>query len=202
MEVFNVTTKNKITEYDVILASASPRRKELMQLITSSFRVIPSDCGEDVPTGTAPEMTAEYLSAQKCSCISEVYGRALVIGCDTVVICEGEVLGKPLDEEDARRMLKLLSGKTHKVITGCTISCAGSSSSFSVCTEVTFRSLTDEQIDAYIATGEPMDKAGAYGIQGQGALMVEKINGDFYNVVGLPVSELYVRLTEFISQDS
>lgn len=196
--------ENLLSEYDVILASASPRRKELMGLICNDFRVIPSDCGEDIPEDIKPEDTAEYLSQIKCGCIAEVYRNALVIGCDTVVICDGKTLGKPKDEQDAREMLKMLSGKTHQVITGVTISCGnpscgGKKSSFSVCTDVTFRTLSDEDISGYVQTGEPMDKAGAYGIQGKGALLAEKINGDFYNVVGLPVSELAAKLKEFIS---
>ncbi|WP_294406874.1 Maf family protein [uncultured Ruminococcus sp.] len=195
-----MTTKNLLTEYDVILASASPRRKELIQLVCGNFRIIPADCGEEVPEGMQAEKIPEYLSAKKCECISEVYGRALVIGCDTVVINDGKVLGKPADEEDAAQMLRSLSGRTHKVITGCTISCGERQRSFSVCTEVTFRELSDDDIEEYVATGEPMDKAGAYGIQGKGALFVEKINGDYYNVVGLPVSELAVQLADFVKK--
>lgn len=192
-----MNTENLLSEYDVILASASPRRKELMGLICKDFRVIPSDCGEDIPEDIKPEMTAEYLSRIKCGCISEVYRNALVIGCDTVVLCDGKVLGKPEDEQDAARMLRMLSGKTHQVITGVTISCGIKKSSFSVCTDVTFRTLSDEDINDYVATGEPMDKAGAYGIQGKGALLAKKINGDFFNVVGLPVSELAAKLKNF-----
>lgn len=192
-----MNTENLLSEYDVILASASPRRKELMGLICKDFRVIPSDCGEDIPEDIKPEMTAEYLSRIKCGCISEVYRNALVIGCDTVVLCDGKVLGKPEDEQDAARMLRMLSGKTHQVITGVTISCGTKKSSFSVCTDVTFRTLSDEDINDYVATGEPMDKAGAYGIQGKGALLAKKINGDFFNVVGLPVSELAAKLKNF-----
>lgn len=195
-----MNTENLLSEYDVILASASPRRKELMGLICRDFRVIPSDCEEDVLEEIRPEMTAEYLSKQKCGCIAEVYRNALVIGCDTVVICGGKVLGKPEDERDAKEMLRTLSGKTHQVITGVTISCGGRQSSFSVCTNVTFRQLSDEDISDYVKTGEPMDKAGAYGIQGKGALLAEKINGDFYNVVGLPISELASKLREFIQK--
>lgn len=193
-----MTTKDLLLEYDVILASQSPRRKELLQLICGNFRIIPSDCEEIIPQDILPESIAEYLSDIKCRCIAEIYDNSLVIGCDTVVICDSIVLGKPKDEKDASRMLGLLSGKTHKVITGCTIAINKKYMSFSVETKVKFRTLDDEQINAYIATGEPMDKAGAYGIQGNGALLVEKIDGDYFNVVGLPVSELAVKIKSFL----
>ena len=192
-------TKDLLLEYDVILASQSPRRKELLQLICDNFRIIPSDCEEKIPQDILPEMIAEYLSNLKCRCIAEIYDNSLVIGCDTVVICDGVVLGKPVDEKDAGRMLSILSGKTHKVITGCTLAINKKYMSFSVETKVKFRNITDEQIAAYIATGEPMDKAGAYGIQGVGSLLVEKIDGDYFNVVGLPVSELAVQIRNFLN---
>ncbi len=192
-----MSIENLLSEYDVILASASPRRKELMGLICRDFRVIPSDCEEDIPEDIKPEATAEYLSRIKCGCIAEVYRNALVIGCDTIVLSDGKVLGKPENEQDASQMLRMLSGKTHQVITGVTISCGVNKMSFSVSTDVTFRKLSNEDICDYVKTGEPMDKAGAYGIQGKGALFAEKINGDFFNVVGLPVSELAAKLKEF-----
>ena len=187
-----------LLEYDVILASASPRRKELMQIICSNYRIIPSDCEEILPEDIVPEMAAEYISNAKCRCIAGVYDNSLVIGCDTVVINDGIVLGKPSDKDNAAHMLRSLSGKTHKVITGVTIGKGRHFSSFSTTTEVTFRNLSEEDIQDYIATGEPMDKAGAYGIQGFGSLLVEKINGDFYNVVGLPVSDLAAELKKFL----
>ncbi len=189
-----MTIRDILNEYDVILASASPRRKELMEYICTSFRVIPADCDETLPDDIAPEKAAQYLSKKKCECIAGVYQSSLVIGCDTVVICDGKLLGKPADEQDARDMLKTLSGKVHEVRTGVTVRCGSKELSFTEVTKVKFRVLSDETIDAYIASGEPMDKAGAYGIQGYGALLAEKIDGDFFNVVGLPVSELAERI--------
>ncbi|MBR1562478.1 MAG: septum formation protein Maf [Ruminococcus sp.] len=188
---------NRISGCDVILASASPRRKELLELITDNFRVIPSDCDETLPEGIVPEDTAEYLSRIKCMSIAEVYESSIVIGCDTVVIC-GEVMGKPSDREDAERMLRLLSGRTHKVITGVTLAYKGKSISFSEVTEVTFLELSDEDIALYLDSGEPFDKAGAYGIQGLGSMLVSGIKGDFFNVVGLPVSRLAGELGTFL----
>ncbi len=191
--------KNLLMEYDVILASASPRRKELMQLICPSFRVIPADCGEAVPEALGARDVPGYLSYQKCECISQVYQKAVVIGCDTVVTtADGEILGKPKDEEDAKRMLRLLSGRVHTVDTGVSVSHNGHIETLTETTKVWFKELTDEEIDDYVATGEPMDKAGAYGIQGEGTLLVEKIEGDFFNVVGLPVSKLAAKLHEML----
>lgn len=191
--------KNLLMEYDVILASASPRRKELMQLICPSFRVIPADCGEAVPEALGARDVPGFLSYQKCSCISQVYQKSVVIGCDTVVTtADGEILGKPKNEEDAKRMLRLLSGRMHTVDTGVSISHNGHIDTFTETTKVWFNDLTDEQIDDYVATGEPMDKAGAYGIQGEGTLLVDKIEGDFFNVVGLPVSKLAGRLHDIL----
>ncbi len=187
-------------EYDVILASASPRRKELLSLMCENFRVIPSDCDETIPADVAAELAPEYLSGIKCRCIASVYDLSVVIGCDTVVICGGKVLGKPADEADAIKMLESLSGKTHDVITGVTIGRGCRYRSFSVDTKVTFRELGRDEILTYVKSGEPMDKAGAYGIQGKGALLVEKIEGDFFNVVGLPVSRLAEEMHEFLKK--
>lgn len=187
-------------EYDVILASASPRRKELLSLMCENFRVIPSDCDETIPADVAAELAPEYLSGIKCRCIASVYDLSVVIGCDTVVICDGKVLGKPADEADAIQMLESLSGKTHDVITGVTIGRGCRYRSFSVDTKVTFRELDRDEILTYVKSGEPMDKAGAYGIQGKGALLVEKIEGDFFNVVGLPVSRLAEEMHEFLKK--
>lgn len=195
----SLTIKDLMMEYDVILASASPRRKELMQLICPSFRVIPADCGEAVPEAMGAKDVPGFLSYQKCKCISKVYQNAVVIGCDTVVTtADGEILGKPKDREDAKRMLRLLSGRMHTVDTGVSISRNGHIDTFTETTKVWFRELSDEEIDDYIATGEPMDKAGAYGIQGEGTLLVDKIEGDFFNVVGLPVSKLAIRLHDIL----
>ena len=196
----SVNIASELMEYDVILASASPRRKELLSLMCENFRVIPSDCDETIPADVAAELAPEYLSGIKCRCIASVYDLSVVIGCDTVVICDGKVLGKPADEADAIKMLESLSGKTHDVITGVTIGRGCRYRSFSVDTKVTFRELGRDEILTYVKSGEPMDKAGAYGIQGKGALLVEKIEGDFFNVVGLPVSRLAEEMHEFLKK--
>ncbi len=174
----------------LILASASPRRKELIGLISKDVKIYPADVDEgfsnDIPAENVPEM----LALRKAKAVAELFPDDTVIGSDTSVIIDGEILGKPKDEADAVRMLRLLSGKTHKVITGCAIFKKGRSLSFSETTDVTFYPLSEEEIDGYIATNEPYDKAGAYGIQGYGSLLIKGINGDYFNVVGLPVAKL------------
>ena len=181
----------------VILASKSPRRKELMEKICPGFLCDPAQGEETVPEGLPVTETAEYLSRQKAM---EVAGRHdftdVVIGSDTVVICDGVIFGKPKDREDAVKMLRALSGKTHTVSTGVTIVSGNETESFTSETRVTFYDLTEKEIEKYVNTGEPMDKAGAYGIQGSGALYVKKIEGDYYTVVGFPVAEVYRRLNE------
>ena len=194
----SVNISSELMDYDVILASASPRRKELLSLMCENFRVIPSDCDEKIPEDVTPELAPEYLSGIKCRCIASVYDLSVVIGCDTVVICDGEVLGKPVDEADAIRMLKMLSGKTHHVVTGVTLGRGCRYSSFSVDTAVTFRELSDQEIKAYVKSGEPMDKAGAYGIQGRFAAYIKGIEGDYANVVGLPVGRLYQEIKRLL----
>ncbi len=181
----------------IILASASPRRQELLKLITEDFAVVPSDIDETVPDTIAVECRPEYLAVKKARHIFENgYEKDVVIGCDTGVVIDGKMLGKPMDAADAKAMLKSLSGRTHKVITGCCICKNGVQKSFSQVTEVEFYPLSEDDIDNYIATGEPMDKAGAYGIQGKGSLLVKSINGDYFNVVGLPVALLNQKLIE------
>ena len=194
----SLTIRDTLREYDVILASSSPRRKELLQLICSNFRVIPPECDEKLPADIPVSEAAEYLSDLKCRYIADIYDNSIVIGCDTMVICGGVIYGKPSDEQDARRMLRALSGKEHVVVSGVTVGYQKKFLSFSVRTYVTFRELSDEDIDIYCRTGEPLDKAGAYGIQGLGSMLVKKINGDFYNVVGLPVSEIASNLEGFL----
>ncbi len=175
----------------IILASQSPRRKELLSLITNDFSVIPAYVDETVPDNISVYETAEFLSKIKASALAcDVSDGDIIIGADTVVICDGQIFGKPKDKADAFNMLSKLSGKTHKVITGVTIIKNKAVNSFSVTTEVTFYQLSENEINDYIETNEPMDKAGAYGIQGKGSLLVEKINGDYFNVVGLPIARL------------
>ncbi len=179
----------------IILASASPRRKELLKLIFEEFEIIPADIEETVRRSIELEQYPEYLALKKSRHIAEKRpADDVVIGCDTGVFIDDMMLGKPEDESQAAEMLKLLSGRTHKVITGCSVFYKGQNISFSETTEVEFYRLTDTDINEYIATGEPMDKAGAYGIQGKGALLVKRINGDYYNVVGMPVGTLKQKL--------
>ena len=183
---------------DVILASASPRRKELLSNIFSDFRCIPSEIDEIVPDETPLFEVPKILAMQKAEDVAKKYPESLVIGSDTVVIAGNEILGKPIDDDDARRMLTLLSGKVHYVVTGCALFMNGKSHSFREETEVEFYPLTEEEIENYIASREPFDKAGAYGIQGLGSLFVKGIDGDFFNVVGLPVASLNKEIKEFL----
>ena len=175
---------------EVILASASPRRQELLKLVVPTFVTSPADIDETIPVEIPINSSAEYLAVEKAKKIALLHPYSLVIGCDTVVIVNDEILGKPKDTADAERMLLLLSGRTHTVITGVCLCLNGIVHSFSEVTEVEFYPLSDAEISAYIATNEPFDKAGAYGIQGNGSILVHGIHGDFLNVVGLPIARL------------
>ncbi len=186
----------------LILASASPRRMELLRNITEDFVVIPSDAEEIIPDDLSPEKAPAFLSKIKALAIAKKHPESLVIGADTGVFIDGEMLGKPADKEDARKMLSRLSGRTHKVITGCTVCKGDATVSFSQTTLVTFFELSKQDIEDYISTSEPYDKAGAYGIQGKGCLLVEKIEGDYFNVVGLPVAKITRKLKEFLKQSA
>ncbi len=174
----------------IILASASPRRQELLRLIFNEFNVIPSDAEEIVNENISAENTAEYLAVLKAKAVAEKYPQDTVIGADTCVVIGNKILGKPKDKEDARKMIKLLSGNVHKVITGCAIIGGKKINSFSAETEVEFYPLSDAEIEEYINTSEPYDKAGGYGIQGKASLFVKGIKGDYFNVVGLPIAQL------------
>ena len=180
----------------IILASQSPRRKKLLKNLVDAFDIIPSDADETLPEGAIPAECAVEIARRKVFDIKEKNPDCLIIGADTIVVYEDKILGKPRDEEDAYRMLSFLSGKTHSVYTGLVVSSGEKTLSFAEETRVTFRELSAEMIKNYIATGEPMDKAGAYGIQDKGSLLVEKINGDYFNVVGLPVCRLAKMLHE------
>lgn len=177
----------------MILASQSPRRIELMREAGFDTRVIPANIDETALPDEGPFNLVERLARAKAAAVAKEHAKEgePVVAADTIVALDGELLGKPTDEADARRMLHALSGKTHQVATGVCIVLDGSAESFVDITDVTFYELTHDEIDAYVATGEPMDKAGAYGIQGQhGRMLVEKIDGDFYNVVGLPIAKV------------
>lgn len=180
----------------IILASQSPRRRELMKYITEDFKATAADVDEALPEGISPADAVLYLSKIKALPFKDE--GSVVIGADTVVAVDGVILGKPKDEADAFDMLRLLSGKEHSVFTGVTLIKGEKSESFFVETKVKFFDLSDDEIKRYISTKEPLDKAGAYGIQGYGSLLVEKIHGDYFNVVGLPVSKLARVLNSFI----
>lgn len=182
----------------VILASASPRRQELLRSVFDEFECIPADIEENVPESVPAEETAGFLAVKKAAHIAKDRGDDLVIGCDTVVVFDGKVFGKPADEAQAKKMLTALSGRTHKVITGVCMFLCGRSMSFSEETKVEFYPLSEEEIDSYIATGSPMDKAGAYGIQDKGFLPAKSITGDYFNVVGLPAARLKREAERFI----
>lgn len=183
----------------LILASASPRRKELLSLITKNFTVIPAAGEEHIDNSLLPVERVTALAVQKAGEVAEKHPDSIVIGADTMVFLGDIALGKPADVSDAKRMLSLLSGKTHTVITAVAIAQNGKViNTFAESTEVEFYPLSQSEIDAYISTGEPMDKAGAYGIQGQGALLVKGIKGDYYNVMGLPAAKLFRDLSQYL----
>lgn len=179
----------------VILASASPRRRELLSLIGLEHDVRPADVDETFVAGESPRVYADRLARAKA--LAAASPDVVAIGCDTIVVVDGDVLGKPRDAADAARMLRLLSGRQHLVMTAVAVAFDGRIVSDVVPVGVTFRSLSPAEIADYIGTGEPMDKAGAYGIQGYGATIVDRVEGDYFAVMGLPLNRL-VRLLESI----
>lgn len=184
---------------NIILASSSPRRKEILEKYNLHPTIIKSNIIEKSYSGEKPSQIAMSLSFQKSYNVSMLYQEQIVIGADTIVVYENEILGKPKDKDDAFRILKLLNGKYHSVITG--ISIVQNSTNIKIVdyetTKVKFRELSHNKLKDYINTNEPMDKAGAYGIQGYGALLVEKIDGCYLNVVGLPLVKLDFLLNKF-----
>lgn len=182
------------TEHLFILASESPRRKELFSILGIPFDVQPARILETVEGEHTPEELAISIAYKKTVPIVQANPNAIVIGADTTVHLGSEILGKPKNKEQATEYLKKLSGQTHTVVTGVSIQGCGTNISFAESTLVKFYELTDEQIEAYVETGDSLDKAGAYGIQTMGGLFVEKIDGDYNNVVGMPISRLYQTL--------
>ncbi|HSA54234.1 MAG TPA: Maf family protein [Gemmatimonadaceae bacterium] len=174
----------------VVLASQSPRRRELLELIGIPHEVRPADLDESLRPGERPPEHAERLAREKAAAVAAAYPDAVVIGADTIVVLDGEILGKPLDPGEAERTLHRLAGRTHTVHTAVAVAREGRLASGIESVEVTFRPLTGAQISAYVATGEPMDKAGAYGIQGYGAVIVERVHGDYFAVMGLALGRL------------
>ena len=190
---------------EIILASNSPRRRELLNLVGINHKVITSNADEGVEEGMPAQQVVYELALRKAeSVFNEILPKnnTIIIGADTVVSLNGDILGKPEDERDALKMLQALSGKMHVVHTGVSIfyyiDNALKIDTFVSSTEVYFKNLSQKLIENYISTKEPLDKAGAYGIQGRGAALVEKINGDFYTVVGLPIAKVYELLERYI----
>ena len=180
----------------IILASASPRRKELLKNLGLDFEVVPASIDEKIPFGIPPHLVVMDISYKKAKTLTK-YDDSLIIAADTIVVLNNEILGKPVDEEQAFTMLKSLSNKTHSVYTGVAILYKNKERRFFEKTDVTFKNIDDETAKRYIKTGEPLDKAGAYGIQNKGALLVKSISGDYFNVVGLPISRLAEELKGF-----
>ena len=183
---------------NIILASQSPRRRELLERMgLSGFEVIPARGDERCPPGCTPAELVEELSRRKCAEVAASHPDDLVIAADTVVEIDGRILGKPHSEEQAAEMLRLLSGRENRVYSGLTVARGGEAVTEHEVTPVRFRALSEADIRHYIATGEPMDKAGAYGVQGYGCVLVEGVFGDYYNVMGLPVCRLARLLARF-----
>lgn len=179
----------------LILASASPRRKELLGLFGLPFVVRAADIDETMNPENAPYDEVARVSRRKALAVQRT-GDDVVIAADTIVVCEGKILGKPHDAAEAKAMLALLSGRDHQVMTGCTVLRGEKSETVTEVTDLHFRPLSQKEIDRYVASGEPMDKAGAYGIQGGAALFCQRMVGDYYNVMGLPVCRLGQMLRE------
>jgi len=178
----------------IVLASSSPRRQNLLRRLGVEFEVDPSDVEETIPDGASPQEAAEELARQKAEVVAGRHPDQVVLAADTIVVLDGAVLGKPGSPEDAARMLRSLSGRTHAVYTGVALIHRASARVVvdHERTLVTFSPLSDDEIEEYVASGSPLDKAGAYGIQDdRGALLVCRLDGDYYNVMGLPVSKVY-----------
>ena len=175
----------------IILASKSPRRQELLKLLGVDFTIHTADIDETMDPDLPPEREVARVGAEKAKAIAASCGADdIIIAADTIVVIDGQILGKPKSTADAVRMLNLLSGRRHEVMTGLTVLHGGSIQSRVVRTGIEFRALSDREIDAYVATGEPMDKAGAYGIQGRASIFVRHLDGDYFCVMGLPLCPL------------
>jgi len=181
----------------IILASQSPRRKKILEQIGLDFKVVISDFDETKIRFKTPQEMVEKLSLGKAKTIAKKYPNSIIIGADTTVIFKSEIIGKPKSKEDAVRILRLLSGNTHEIVTGFTVLKGNKSITKHVTSRVKFKKLTEDEIKAYVATGEPMDKAGGYGIQEKGGLFMENIQGDYFNVVGLPIFAVAKALKKF-----
>jgi septum formation protein len=180
----------------VVLASQSPRRRELLTLVGIPHEVVPADIDESVMPGELPDEHCERLARTKAEVVATRFPGAVTVGSDTIVVVDGDILGKPVDEADARAMLARLSGRMHEVHTAVAVARGAEVLSGVERVRVTFRRIDERQIAAYVATGEPMDKAGAYGIQGYGATIVERVDGDYFAVMGLPLGRLVELMRE------
>jgi MAF protein len=185
-----------VTEVHVVLASASPRRRDLLDLIGIRHTVSPADVDESLRLGELPEAYVERLAREKAETLAATNAGSLIIGADTTVVIDDVVLAKPQDTGDAERMLGMLSGRSHTVLTAVAVNYQGKTVSAVEIVDVTFRPLGEEEIRNYVATGEPMDKAGSYGIQGYGATIVRRIDGDYFAVMGLSLVKLVALMTE------
>lgn len=183
----------------ILLASNSPRRKQLLQMIGLKFTIKDSGFDETGSLDLDPIQLVEYLSFQKAQSVAIKHADAVVIGADTVVVLDKHIIGKPKNSADAKRILRKLSNKMHLVITGYTIIDTATTRRVtnSVTSKVFMKKIPEKQIESYVKTGEPLDKAGAYGIQGLGSILINKIEGDYFNVVGLPIKELSTDLERF-----
>lgn len=182
----------------IILASKSPRRKQLMDTLNIPYEIIVADIEETIDHKKELKGEIEKLSFLKALKVYKDNPNAIVVGADTIVVVDNKVLGKPHNEEEASQMLHKLQGNKHTVITGCSIISSKMSETFSNVSDVYFNPMSDDEIKEYIKTNEPMDKAGAYAIQGLGSKFIHSINGDYYSIMGLPISEVYQRLKKYL----
>lgn len=180
----------------IILASKSPRRRELLTLMGLDFQVITSNVKEHPPVDAGPEETVRALALEKAVAVAKDHPDDCVIGSDTIVYLDGEILGKPHTPENAKKYLTKMQGRRHTVYTGVALLYRGKVDVRCTTTDVTFTSMSESEIDWYVSTGEPLDKAGAYGVQGPGGIFVEKVDGNFYNVIGMPLPVLYRMLLD------
>jgi septum formation protein len=181
----------------IILASKSPRRKSILEQVGLKFSIVVSDFDEETIKFKTPQEMVKKLSFEKAKIVAAKNPKAVIIGADTTVIFKKEIIGKPRSKSDAIRILNLLSGNVHEIVTGFTVMEGKKSITGHVSSKAKFKKLSDQEIKAYVATGEPMDKAGGYGIQDKGGLFIEEIEGDYFNVVGLPISAVAKALKEF-----
>lgn len=184
---------------NLVLASKSPRRKEILEMLAWKFRVDSEETKEEFIEGQSIEENMQRIALEKAKAVQKRHSEDIILACDTVVVVEGKVLGKPRDEEEAKAMLRKLSGKSSEVYSAVALVdvAEGREKTFVEKTKIYFYPLTEEEIEDYVATGEAMDKAGAYAIQGKASLFIERIEGDYWNVVGLPISKVYRALEKW-----